>query len=218
MAVQHLAIFFQGHHAGVKIGIFWAPGPCAGHRDLHNVIAGQLPDQNVSCRILDLHMVGTAFLMLSGDLQADGFRGRSGDVDIGNEAPVPHIQPDLPVQAAIGQIIDHKAEGRHRRILGGVQFYRHQILTGLHRIGNLHPKCGIAAAVVGKLPAIDIDRGNMGRTVKLQEQPFALHVIRHFQLPAVSADHLVAFVVGIMQGELLYRVGQPHLLKCIHPV
>ena len=50
----------------------------------------------------------------------DGLGGGSGDVEVRNIAFLPDIQPDLPVQATIGQIVDNKSEGWYRSISAAV--------------------------------------------------------------------------------------------------
>ena len=72
-----------------------------------------------------------------------------------NIALLPDIQPDLPVQAAVGQVIDDVTEGRDFRVLRGVQPDAQQIFSAQgRRVGNFHPEAGVAAAVGGQLPAV----------------------------------------------------------------
>ena len=44
-----------------------------------------------------------------------------------------------------------------------------QALAGGDCFGDFHPECRVAAAVGGHFPAIDINRSNMCRAVKLQK-------------------------------------------------
>ena len=169
LPVQHKAILFQFHHQCMPVRVVDAPFPHSGHRHFHDVIIGSLVQKNIALFIQHFHQEGAAFCLLRGDFQTDGFRGGCGDVKIGNIAFFPDIQPDLPVQSAIGQIVNDKAKRRHRRIFCGIQLHRQQVFAGADCFGDFHPECRVAAAVGGHFPAIDINCGNMCRAVKLQK-------------------------------------------------
>ena len=63
----------------------------------------------------------------SGELQT----GKGGGIykDIGEEAILPHIQPNLPVQPSVGQIVNNKAEGRDLAVFCGIQLHSNQVFT-----------------------------------------------------------------------------------------
>ena len=48
----------------------------------------------------------------------------------------------------------------------------------------------------------------MGRAVELQEYVLSCQLRPKFQLSAVAADALIAFVVGVVQRHLRHRMGQ----------
>ena len=80
------------------------------------------------------------------------------------------LQPDLPVQAAVGQIVDDVAEGRNLRVFGGVQPDGQQVvLTQDGGLGNLYPETGVAASVLHQLPTVEKDGSDVGGPVKLEE-------------------------------------------------
>ena len=140
-------------------------------------------------------------------------RCRGGDEHIRDVALFPQVQPHLPVQAAIGQVVDDEAEGRDGRVFSGVQLHRQVDFSaeaGIVR--DLQPEGSIAAAVAPHMDAVDVHIGPMGRAVKLQKQPFPPPAFRDGQLPPVAANHLIVLRPGIMQGQLLHVVGQPHRL------
>ena len=142
------------------------------------------------------------------DLQRGEIRG--GDVQIFDIGLFPYIQPDFPVQTAVGQIVDNEAKGRHLGIFGGVQLHRQQVFpTRDCRLGDVRPEGCIAAPVVGHFLAVEVHRGNVSGAVKLQEQPLPCQLFSQLQFSAVAADHLVGSMVGVMQRDLLHRMGQP---------
>ena len=97
-----------------------------------------------------------------------------GDKEVGDIPGLPHIQPRLPVQPAVGEVVHHEAEGRDGRILAGVQLHRQQVLPRPHQPGQLHPESGVAAAVDSGPRPVDVHRGDVGRAVQLKEQPLPL--------------------------------------------
>ena len=150
--------------------------------------------------------------------------GGRGHIDVLHQRRAPQIQPGLPVQSAVGQIVYDKAEGRNGGILGGVQLHGDPVFTGPEQFRNLGPKSGVAAAVAGSLPAVDIQCGDVTGTVKLEKYPFA-QVFREGQDAPVAADHLVAVAVGEVQGHLLAGMwqgyllcGQPEVQKILAPL
>ena len=126
--VQDAAVLLQGHPADVAHGPHGVPGlhPGAGKRQ---ALAGQestLGDGmaalgHLSFQSAAVHAYGSGF-------DADRFRIRGGDEYVFQIALFPDVQPDLPVETAVGQIVDHEAERRHQRILGGIQLHRQDVL------------------------------------------------------------------------------------------
>ena len=71
------------------------------------------------------------------------------DEQVGQAAFCRSFQPDLPVQPAVGQVVDDKAKGRDGRVLPGVQLHGQQIFAlPVHKVGDLHRKAGITAPVL----------------------------------------------------------------------
>ena len=71
------------------------------------------------------------------------------DEQVGQAAFCRGFQPDLPVQPAVGQVVDDKAKGRDGRVLPGVQLHGQQVFAlPVHKVGDLHCKAGIAAPVL----------------------------------------------------------------------
>ena len=213
LTVQNRAVPLQLDHQGVAVGIGNGPGPDAGHGDVQNRVAGALIQQNIARLVQNGHLEGAAVNVFRGNLQMEGIGGGGGDIQVGDQAFLPHIQPDLPVQAAEGQIVDDEAEGGDLRVLGGVQLYGDAVVTLADQVGDLKAEGGIAAAVMGGLHAVDIDGGDVPRAVKLEEQPLAGHFFGNGQRFPVAADHLIAVGTCIMQGQLSRGVGKLHGFK-----
>ena len=136
---------------------------------------------------------------------------RGADKHVGQEGGLLHLQVRLPVEAAEGHVVDDVAEGGLVQGLPGVQPDGHPVLLSiLHQAGQLHGKGGVAAVVAGRLLAVDKHGGLVGRALKGEKEPFALPRLRHVKAAAVAAHHLVVVLVGVVEGEHLAGVGQPH--------
>ncbi len=210
LPVQHRPALQQFCPQGVQLGRFRRPGLGLRIGDSLLHAAHRLHQQLLSVQHGKADgIVCTADLYLGH--QRVGCRG--GDEHIRNVALLPHVQPGLPVQSAVGQIVNDEAEGRDGRVFRRVQLHRQVNLpakAGIVR--DLQPEGGVAAAVAPHVDAIDVHIGPMGRAVKLQKQPFPPVALRDGQLPPVAANHLVVLRPGIMQGQLFHVVGQPHRL------
>ena len=96
----------------------------------------------------------------------DGVGAGCGDINILNVALLPHIQPNFPVQSAVGQIVDDEAEGRDLPVFGAVELHRDAVvLSRTDESGDLDAEGGVAAAVGGGENAVDVDGGDMRRAV-----------------------------------------------------
>ena len=216
--VHDLADFQQGHPAVVENGPLRVPGLDHGTGDGHGApgLKGLLHQQPLP--LGKLHQQDAPLPMAQGGTDFQGFHIRGGDVQILNVGFFLHIQPNLPVQAAVGQVVHRKAEGGNLGILPGVQLHRQQIFPAQVGFpGDFHPEAGIAAAVLGQRLAVEEHRGDMPRPVKLQKQPLPRQLLPQFQPAPIAADHLVSGRIGIMQRQLLSRMRQPHRLPGPHP-
>ena len=169
--------------------------------------------QRLPCRVFQgkPHLSGSLRLI---QLQADICRlqSRRMDKQIFHPALGRRFQPDLPVQSAIGQVVDHKAEGRHLGILPGVQTNREQVpLIPVHQIGNLQGKRRITAPVLPRPLSVDKHHRLMGRAVKSKEKPGSVR--RDREASAVAADHLIVSGGSVVQRHLPAGMGQTHRLR-----
>ena len=205
--VQHPSRFIQQlRPAGVAPGVRRGPGLHAGDAQAKAVpsLLGRqavlpVPDRKAQ-------VVGSAAQLQPG-LQQIQLRGV--DEQILDIRPAADIQPGLPIETAIGQIVDHKAEGRDLPVLRAVQPDRYGVLPlQVHQIRDLRPKGRVAAAVLGADLPVHIDGGNVSRAVKLQEQPLLLAARGELQCSPVAADRLVVLRPGIMLRDLPHVVGQ----------
>ena len=189
--IQHHAVFAQQcHPAGIPVGIFNRPGSCPVVYQTHRACGSRagLGQNGFFFRIDQLDPVGAVSPIFRSDPELKLGQIGGSHIDIRNVAGFLHIQPDLPVKAAIGQIINNKTEGRNGAVFRGIQLHRQQVISAIvHRLGNIHPKACIAGAVGGQFPTVHIDRGDMGRTVKLQKKLLSPEQIADFQLPAIAA-------------------------------
>ena len=208
--IQHLADLQQGNTAGIADRMVTAPGLHHGAVDGNDTGRGEGFSHQLPLTFFQFHQNDTAGGIVQGGTDLQGIQIRCGDEEVFNVAFFLHIQPDFPIQAAVGQIIHHKAKGWDFTVLGGIQLHRQNIFftqTGSFR--DLHPEAGIAGAVMGQFHTVQINRGNMGSTVKLQEQVFFRQFRSQFQLPAITADHLIGVMVRIVLRALPHRMGQP---------
>ena len=150
--------------------------------------------------------------LICGDLNLCRSDRRCSHKNIIDQSFISYIQPGLPVQPAVGQIIDYKAKWRYDRILCGIQTDSNLIIAGMDEICDFGTKSRIAAAVDGSLLAVDVQCGDMCRSVKLEKYSPVLKV-RQGQHSPVAADHLVTDAVRIVKRDLLTGVGQANLLS-----
>ena len=214
-AIQLAAIGGQQYRgAGVQRGAFRVPRGGVGHLGGKAGFSGALfflPDHRPRPGAQLHPNPGIRRGAVQGQLDAGGMGGGRGHIDVLHQRRAPQIQPGLPVQSAVGQIVYDKAEGWNGGILGGVQLHGDPVFTGPEQFRNLGPESGVAAAVAGSLPAVDIQCGDVTGTVKLKKHPFA-QIFREGQGAPVAADHLVAVAVRKVQGHLLAGVRQGYLL------
>ena len=137
-----------------------------------------------------------------------GQRG-CGNINVGDVSAFPHIQPRLPVQPAIGEVVHHKTKRRDGWVFAGIQLHSQQVGPArLHQLCHFYPEGGVAAAVSGRFHAVDVHRSNVGSAVQLKEQPLARQSGGDVQRPAVTAQHLIGLRIDAVQGQLLTGVGQ----------
>ena len=129
------------------------PRLCVRHRKLHLPgfcrLCGLLCQQGTVCGLqpdADRHSCGRK---LCRPLHHGVMQGGRVDEQVGQAAFCRSFQPDLPVQPAVGQVVDDKAKGRDSRVFPGVQLHGEQVFAfPVHKIGDLHRKAGIAATVL----------------------------------------------------------------------
>ena len=130
-----------------------------------------------------------------------------------NVAGLRDLQPGLPVEAAVAQVVDHIAEGGLVQRLPGVQTHRQPVLLAV-----LEPR---QQKALGRVPAVSLPFGGHRLTVQehlgvlggpVQDEPDLL------ALPGgvgqdgsgIAAHGLVHLLPDALPGQELHRVGQPH--------
>ena len=209
LLVHLLLSVHQLHLADIPAGAEQSPGAGGQMLTLHPVLpAADLPDLLPFFTEDGDQVLAGEVHRIHGDCDAVHHGGYHGDIpDMGGRLL---NEPSLPVQAAVGQVVHHKAEGRYGRILGGVQPDGNGVFPGLDEFRDVHGEGGIAAGVAPGLLTVDIDGGNVGGAVKLQQNAFSFGALRQIQLSAVTADALIGLMVGIVQRQLHGIVGQRH--------
>ena len=125
LRIQHPAALVQQLRPGqIALGLFRAPGLHPGNAQgealpprLARQAALPVPDG-------EAHR-GVRAAQLQPGLQQVQLRGV--DEQILDPVPIAQVQPGLPIEAAVGQIVDHKAEGRDLAVLGAVQLNGHRL-------------------------------------------------------------------------------------------
>ena len=200
-------------HGMVQNRMRCIPRLCVRHRKLHLPgfcrLCGLLCQQGAVCGLqpdTDRHGCGRK---LCRPLHHGVMQGGRVDEQVGQAAFCRSLQPDLPVQPAVGQVVDDKAKGRDSRVFPGVQLHGEQVFAfPVNKIGNLHRKAGVAAPMLPGNPAVDPHHRLMGGSVKAEEQPGRSLYRRHPEPLAVAADHLVIGRRGIVQRHLPAGMGQ----------
>ena len=188
------------------------PRLCVRDRKLHLPgfcrLCGLLGQQGAVCGLqpdADRHGCGCK---LCRPLHHSIMQGGRVDEQIGQAALCRSFQPDLPVQPAVGQVVDDKAKGWNGRVFTGIQLHGQQVFTlPVHKVCDLHRKAGIAAPVLPGNPAVDPHHRLMGGSVKEEKQPGRSLYRRHPEPFAVAADHLVIGRGGIVQRHLPAGMG-----------
>ena len=84
--------------------------PGAGNGD--DAFGGKGFSQQLPLTLDQFHQHQTVFRIDQGGPDLQGGQIRRGDIQVLDVALFPDIQPDLPVQTAVGQIVDDETEGR----------------------------------------------------------------------------------------------------------
>ena len=209
--VHDLADFQQGHPAGIEHRVLRIPRPDSGALDGDDAVGGEGLAHQTPLAPQQLHQQQTALGVVKLGTDFQGGQGGSGDEQIFDVTFLPDIQPDLPVQAAIGQIVDDVAEGRNLRVFGGVQPDGQQVvLTQDGGLGNLYPETGVAAPVLHQLPTVEKDGSDVGGPVKLEENVLSRQLSPQGQDFPIAAEALIGLRIGVVKGNLLHSVGQAH--------
>ena len=108
--------------------MFRVPGLDAGALDGDDAVGGEGLANQHPFSLQQLHQQQAPVGVVEGGADFQGGQGWRGDKQVLDIAFFPHIQPDLPVQAAIGQVVNDVTEGRDFRIFGGVQPDAQQVL------------------------------------------------------------------------------------------
>ena len=138
---------------------------------------------------------------------------RGSDIDVTDKGFVSDIKPDIPVQTAIGQIINHETKRRDAAVFMGVDLDDNRVEhPELHRQGDLNPECRISAEMRTHLFAVDIDFGLVGRPVQLQEQPPAAVLLRDLNLFPVAGGFFVILRISVVERRFIEGVRQPYNL------
>ena len=101
--------------------MFGVPGLDPGALDGDDAVGGKGLAQKLPFPLVQLHQQKASMGIVEGGTDFQGGQSGGCDEDVFNITLFPHIQPDLPVQAAVGQVVNDVTEGRDFRILGGVQ-------------------------------------------------------------------------------------------------
>ena len=209
--VHDLADFQQGHPAGIEHRVLRIPRPDSRALDGDDAVGGEGLAHQTPFAPQQLHQQQTALGVVELGTDFQGSQGGSGDEQIFDVAFLPDIQPDLPVQAAVGQIVDDVAEGRNFRILGGIQPDGQQVvLSQPDGFGDLHPEAGVAAPVLHQLPTVEKDGSDVRRAVKLEENVPSRQLSSQGQDFPIAAEALIGLRIGVVKGNLLHGVGQAH--------
>ena len=129
------------------------------------------------------------------------------------------VQIDIPVDAAVGHIIDHKSEGRNIQALPGVQTDCQDVLIAVFQVRRqIDGEGGIAGIMLAAFFAVDEDHGIVRRTIDGQQYPLVLPFTRNVQNLTVTADHLIFFFAEIVIRKLFACMGQPDVLPAFHAV
>ena len=136
---------------------------------------------------------------------------RGFDKDIFDHRFPADIEPDIAVDSAVGQIIDHVSKRRDCLVFGGIELYCQPVLFArCYIIGDLIPEAGITASMGSKFVSVDIYGRDMGSAVELQEEPFSLHFLTDGKQSAVAADHFIVVRINVMQSQHPVGVRKPY--------
>ena len=197
--------------AGIELRAVGVPQPRGGHGERDLVPALGLGEHGLPVK--DAH---GGLLIRAVDLELHlGAAVHARDHEhVPDIAFLAHVEPGLAVEPAVGQIVDHEAEGRDLPVLGAVELHRDAVvLSRADEPGDLDAEGGVAAAVGGGENAVDVDGGDMRRAVELQEQAFSRVFRRDVQLPAIAADHLIVGGRGVIERQRTDAVRQADLLR-----
>ena len=167
------------HRVGIRIGVL---------RDAHpRAVQHALTDHGRFARNSALHFCGMQVRRCNKHVCKAGI--------------VSHVEPDVAVQTAVGQVVDDIAERRNIGVLRGIQPHGEKVRSVKpHVIRDLDAKRRVAGAVRDKLFSVHIDRRDMRRAVELQKEPLFAHRFVERERSAVAVHALV-----ILRSRIVLR-------------
>lgn len=197
----------------VQHGRVRAPGGDAAHgagqrgrgRPLEAAHAGALA-------VRDLHAQQAACCVArDGGVDVEAAVRRTGPEQVVEADGLFDVEAHGPVDAAVGQIIDHKAEGRHVQRLAAVAADGHHVAPAVDEMrGQVGRKGRVAAAVLRDQRAVAENVRRVRHRAEAQQHPFAAPAVRRVEFPPVARHHLVGLLAAVVVGQHRHRVRQAH--------
>ena len=129
------------------------------------------------------------------------------------------LQRNLPVNAAVGHIVDHVPERRNILAFAGVHTDgKKVVLSGLQTAGQLNGKRGISAAVSADTRSVQIDFRAVPCGADVQQNALSGPAFRRGNQMAVTAHHLIQAFIEIMIGQFFAGMRKTHFQKAVSAV
>ena len=125
-------------------------------------------------------------------------------------AGILHVQIDLPIQPAVGHVVNHTPKGRNIQCLPAVKAHGQKVIFLRELAGEVYGEGRVAAAVRTNQLAVEIHLGLMGSPQERQTEAFPLPLRGIGNHPLVAGDRLIKTLVKIVEGRFRNRMGQAY--------
>ena len=205
----------------VEPGMLRIPKPCPGHMHVEMILEALLLQPGEDLAVLSQHtgpdLAAPGSLRLQLYLQMLSVIRH--DKDIPKMNFLLHLQVDRAVNASVGQIVHHIAEGRDIQSFPAVHPDHDPVCLAVpQKPRELHLKGCVSAPVDAGGFSVAVHLRLVGSALQCQRDGFSLPVSGNVQFFYVSAYHLIILLVAVAQRKHLHCVGKLNPLQLLQPL
>ena len=132
------------------------------------------------------------------------------DAEILHIALAAHLQIDLPVETAEGEIVNDMAEGWNVQLFAAVQLHSEVVARVPTKLrSEFHGEGGVAALMLAHQHTVAVDLGMVGGAFKGHGNPLAAPLRRRGEKADIAAVKLICRLREAIERQFHTAVGQP---------